>query len=75
MYLYIIIITQKLKIMKAQIESRIAEIRKMINCNNLSESELTTLLIERDNLLQKLNQFKQENNIDYVESMRNSMLY
>ena len=75
MYLYIIIITQKLKIMKAQIESRIAEIRKMINYNNLSESELTTLLIERDNLLQKLNQFKQENNIDYVESMRNSMLY
>ena len=61
--------------MKAQIESRIAEIRKMINCNNLSESELTTLSIERDNLLQKLNQLKQENNIDYVESMRNSMLY
>ena len=61
--------------MKAQIESRIAEIRKIINYNNLSESELTTLLIERDNLLQKLNQFKQENNIDIVESMRNSMLY
>ena len=61
--------------MKAQIESRIAEIRKMINCNNLSESELTTLLIERNNLLQKLRSIKDKIEVDFVESMRNSMLY
>ena len=61
--------------MKAQIESRIAEIRKMINCNNLSESELTTLLIERNNLLQKLRSIKDKIEVDFEESMRNSMLY
>ena len=77
MYLYIIIITQKLKIMKAQIESRIAEIRKMINYNNLSESELTTLLIERDKLNETLRSIKDkiEVDFDFEESMRNSMLY
>ena len=63
--------------MKAQIESRIAEIRKMINYNNLSESELTTLLIERDKLNETLRSIKDkiEVDFDFEESMRNSMLY
>ena len=63
--------------MKTQIESRIAEIRKMINYNNLSESELTTLLIERDKLNETLRSIKDkiEVDFDFEESMRNSMLY
>ena len=68
-------ITKNKNKMKTQIENRIAEIRRMINFNNLSESELTTLLIERDNLNQQLNGFKQVAQVDFVESMRNSMLY
>ena len=61
--------------MKTQIENRIAEIRHMINYSNLSESELTTLLIERDKLYETLRSFKDETKVDFVESMRNSMLY
>ena len=61
--------------MKTQIENRIAEIRNMINYSNLSESELTTLLIERDKLNEKLMSMKDKTEVDFVESMRNSMLY
>ena len=66
---------KKLKIMKTQIENRIAEIRNMINYSNLSESELTTLLIERDKLNETLRSIKDKTKVDFVESMRNSMLY
>ena len=61
--------------MKAQIENRIAEIRNMINYSSLSESELTTLLIERDKLNETLRSMKDKTEVDLVESMRNSMLY
>ena len=61
--------------MKTQIENRIAEIRNMINYSNLSESELTTLLIERDKLNETLRLMKDKTEVDFVESMRNSMLY
>ena len=61
--------------MKTQIENRIAEIRNMINYSNLSESELTTLLIERDKLNETLRSMKDKTEVDLVESMRNSMLY
>ena len=61
--------------MKTQIENRIAEIRNMINYSNLSESELTTLLIERDKLNETLMSMKDKTEVDLVESMRNSMLY
>lgn len=61
--------------MKTQIENRIAEIRNMINYSNLSESELTTLLIERDKLNETLMAMKDKTEVDFVESMRNSMLY
>ena len=61
--------------MKTQIENRIAEIRNMINYSSLSESELTTLLIERDKLNETLRSMKDKTEVDLVESMRNSMLY
>ena len=47
----------------------------MINYSNLSESELTTLLIERDKLNEILMSMKDKTEVDLVESMRNSMLY
>ena len=71
----------KSRTMKTQIENRIIEIRKMINYSNLSESELTTLLIERDKLNETLRSIeetedKKEKTADEIfESMRNSMLY
>lgn len=75
-YLYSIIINTKIyNDMKTQIENRIAEIRNMINYSNLSESELTTLLIERDKLNETLMSMKDKTEVDFVESMRNSMLY
>lgn len=61
--------------MKTQIENRIAEIRNKINYSNLSESELTALLIERDKLNEILRSVKDKTEVDPVESMRNSMLY
>lgn len=61
--------------MKTQLENRIAEIRKMINYSNLTESELTVLLIERDKLKEALKEMKNKIKVDFVESMRNSMLY
>ena len=61
--------------MKTQIKNRIAEIRNMINYSNLSESELTTLLIERDKLNETLRSIKDKTEVDFVESMRNSMIY
>jgi len=60
---------------KTQIEDRIAKIRNIINYSNLSESELTTLLIERDKLKETLMSIKDKTEVDFVESMRNSMLY
>jgi len=66
---------KQIEIMKTQIENRIAEIRNMINYSNLSESELTTLLIERDKLNETLRSMKDKTEVDLVESMRNSMLY
>ena len=65
----------KSRTMKTQIENRIIEIRKMINYSNLSESELTTLLIERDKLNETLRSIKDKTKVDFVESMRHSMLY
>jgi len=61
--------------MKTQIEDRIAKIRNIINYSILSESELTTLLIERDKLKETLMSIKDKTEVDFVESMRNSMLY
>ena len=61
--------------MKTQIENRIAEIRNMINYSHLSESELTTLLIERDKLNETLMSMKDKTEVDFVENMRSSMLY
>ena len=71
----------KIENRKTQIENRIIEIRKMINYNNLSESELTTLLIERNNLLKTLRSIEEtedKKEVDFedvFESMRNAMLY
>ena len=61
--------------MKTQIENRITEIRNIINYSNLSQSELTTLLIERDKLKETLMSIEDKKEVDFVESMRNSMLY
>ena len=57
------------------IQYKVAEIRRLINSSS-NQSEITSLIIERDNLLKKLQATKKTiSEEEAFENMRNAMLY